>query len=157
MVRPLTLTWSCHCQYLDSLVNLSMCKQEVWLVCWNDTPGVDISHVLLVLSKMNHILLGCMRDVFKTYRAPFFIYLLLLLHSPVSAKCFQESNMLQPLVPKWCQNLCAEFWAAVLPGDQSVIPGLAWDWFSASPEYQVISQLVLGCLGIGSVLVLNTK
>ena len=103
-----------------------------------------LSHVLLVLSKMNHILLGCMRDVFKTYRAPFFMYHLLLLHSPVSAKCFQESNMVQPLVPKWCQNLCAEFRTAVLPGDLSVGPGLALDWLSVGPEYQPASTGLTG-------------
>ena len=56
-------------------------------------------------------------------------FMCLCLHSLVSIKCFQGSNIFQPLIPKRYQSLCT-------------VP--------VQLDSQVTSQLVQGCLGISA-------
>ena len=95
-----------------------------------------LSNVLLVLSKMNHTLLGCMRDVFKTYRAPFFIY-----HFYFFIPQCQQNVSKNPI----CCSL-------LFPSGARTSVQNSGQLFS-----QVISQLVQGWLWIGWVLGLNTS
>ena len=99
-----------------------------------------LKHIWVVCSKMNQKQLGCMRDALRNIELFIFLRILTILVTkstfPSVSKCFQESNIFQPLIPNWCQSLCT-------------VPGQLFS--------QVISQLVQGWLGIGSVLVLNTK